>query len=220
MIEFKKDQFRKLSNKERAEAYAEIKPHTTYYSSGPSFLKWVHDSRFNALKSLMGDVTNKSVLDAGCGEGYFFSQIQAKEKYGIDLSEERLKKTVISFPSSNVLCSDLKKLPFEDEKFDVIVCSEVLEHVDGYEDVILEFKRCIKPSGKLILSFPNERMVGLGRLLIMRFPAHELDHVNWLTISDMTKILSEKYTASNIPPLPYPFCLYQVYKFEASDFKN
>jgi 2-polyprenyl-3-methyl-5-hydroxy-6-metoxy-1,4-benzoquinol methylase len=219
MVDYKREQFRQLSNKERAETYAKIKPHTTYYSTGPSFLKWIHDSRFNSLKKLMGDVTKGVILDAGCGEGYFFSQIKAMEKYGIDISEKRLK-TVISFPDSNVICSDLKKLPFEDKKFDVIVCSEVLEHVDRYEEVVLEFKRCLKPSGKLILSFPNESMVCLGRLLIMRLPVHELDHVNSLTISDMKKLLSDKYVASNIPPLPYPLCLYQVYKFEARDFKN
>lgn len=210
-----KEKFKKLSNKERAEEYAEIKPHDTYTKEGPSLLKWVHQWRFRSIKNLIGDIANKTILDAGSGEGYFLSQIKAKEKYGIEMSEKRVKRSRDLFPDLKVTVGDVKNLPFEDKSLDVIVCSEVLEHVDGYQKALEEFKRCLKPSGILVVSFPNEQTVGFGRLLIMKFPIHEIDHVNWITPKDIENIMGTKPITSNVPPLPYPFCLYQVYKFQA-----
>lgn len=219
MSKVDKEEFKKFSNKERAEAYAEIKPHDTYTTEGPSLLKWIHDWRFRSIKNLIGDTSNKTVLDAGSGEGYFLSQIQGKEKYGIEMSEKRVRRSLEFFSNLRVIVGDVKNLPFEDKSIDVIVCSEVLEHVDGYQKALQEFKRCLKPSGILVVSFPNEQTVGLGRLLIMKFPIHEIDHVNWITPKDVEMAIGVKPIASNIPPLPYPLCLYQVYKFQASGFR-
>jgi len=219
MKKIDKKNFKNLSNKERAEVYADIKSHDeTYYAKNTSMLKWIHDWRFKSIKNLIGDVSDKIILDAGSGEGYFLSQIKAKEKFGIEMSEKRVKKSLKKHPKLNVQVGDVKKLPFDDGVFDVIICSEVLEHVDRYEEALIEFKRCLKPSGMLVMSFPNERMVAFGRLLILKFPIHEIDHVNWITPKQIRKILGSKYTSSNIPSIPYPFCLYQVYKFQGKNF--
>jgi len=82
-----------------------------------------------------------------------------------------------------------------------------------------EFKRCIKPKGHIVLSFPNEFTVSLGRLLLLRFPIHEKDHINSITPNDISKILGKKYRSLNVPNFSYPFCLYQVYRYDAVDFK-
>jgi len=211
--------FRTLSNKERAEKYAEIKSHQTYYAATP-VSKWMHEWRIKSIINLIGDITDKVILDAGSGEGFFLSQIKAKEKYGIEISEIRVKRSIKHSPNLSVIIGDAKELPFEDNVFDVIVCSEVLEHVDNYQEALFEFKRCLKPSGILVISFPNERTVAMGRLLILKFPLHEIDHVNWITPKDIKEILGKKFITSNVPPIPYPFCLYQIYKFDASDLNS
>lgn len=219
-MKLKKSDFKKLSNKERAELYADLKPHDEIYlGSDISIRKKIHLRRFNILHRFMGDVPNKKILDAGTGEGYFLTTIKAKEKIGIELSEKRVITALKLFPNLRISVADVRNLPFSDNSFDVIVCSEVLEHVDGFERAIQEFKRCIKPGGCVILSFPNENTVAFGRLLLLKFPLHELDHVNSLTPSDIEKYLGKKYESSNIPPLPYPWCLYQIYKFSAKNFK-
>ena len=219
-MKINKKEFKNLSNKERAEIYADAKIHNeTYFASKFSLVKNIHEQRLNSLRILMGDVTDKKILDAGFGEGYFLSNIKAKEKIGIELSEKRVLKTRILFPDLNVQSADVRQLPFEDNNFDVIICSEVLEHVSDYEKAILEFKRCIRPNGYLVLSFPNEFTVGLGRLLVLKFPLHELDHVNSIKPANIEKLLGAKYQSLNVPRLPYPFCLYQVYRFNAIDFK-
>ena len=51
--------------------------------------------------------------------------------------------------------ADAKKLPFKDNTFDFIVCSEVLEHIIDYQSAISEINRILKPQGKLAVSVPK-----------------------------------------------------------------
>jgi len=168
-LKIKKDDFRNLSNKERAEVYADIKSHDEIYlASDYSVRKKIHFKRFNILHRLMGDTSEKKILDAGAGEGYFLSSVKAEQKYGIELSEIRVKTAQKLFPDLAITVADIRKMPFEDNSFDIIICSEVLEHVDGFGKAIEEIKRCIKPEGNIILSFPNENIVAFGRLLFQK----------------------------------------------------
>ena len=78
LVKINKDDFRNLSNKERAEVYADVKVyHDIYKTSKFSIPKRIHNLRFQHLTTLMKDVSNKKILDAGCGEGYFLSKIQS-----------------------------------------------------------------------------------------------------------------------------------------------
>jgi len=219
-MKLKKRKFHGLTNKERAEIYADIKKHNELYmGSKLSIRRHIHNLRFQSLLNLIGDVKHKKILDAGCGEGFFLSLIDSQEKFGVELSEKRVSKALAQFPDLKIKIADVTNLPFDDNTFDVIVCSEVLEHVSEYKKAIMEFKRCVKPKGHLVLSFPNERAVCFGRLLVLRFPLHEIDHVNSISPVDVTKILGKKYQSQNVPALPYPYCLYQIYRFDSDDFK-
>jgi 2-polyprenyl-3-methyl-5-hydroxy-6-metoxy-1,4-benzoquinol methylase len=215
-----KKKFQNLSNKERSEIYADLKIHNEIYLSDDfSISQRIHNQRFESLLKLMGDISNKKILDAGSGEGLFLSTLNTKYTFGIELSEKRTKKALQNYPNLSISVADVKNLPFSNDSFDVIVCSEVLEHVSEYKKAIDEFKRCIKPNGLIVLSFPNEFTVCIGRFLTLKFPAHEIDHINSIKPKDITELLGQKYTSLNVPNLPYPFCLYQVYCFNALNFK-
>jgi len=215
-----KKEFKTLSNEERSEEYAKIKDRSEIYQN-PNFSiqKKIHFKRYQNLRKFMGNVSDKKVLDAGAGEGFFLSSFSCEKKIGLELSKERIKRSKKLFPNLKIKHGDVRELPFEDESLDVIICSEVLEHVEGYEKGISELKRCLKKNGHLILSFPNEFMVNIGRLILLKFPIHELDHVNSIKPKNIKKLLGEKYQTAHVPALPYPFCLYQVYKFNGEDIK-
>ncbi len=53
------------------------------------------------------------------------------------------------------LVSDIRCLPFEDNFFDLVICSEVLEHIDDHESAILELTRVLKPGKNLVVSVPR-----------------------------------------------------------------
>ncbi len=65
------------------------------------------------------------------------------------------------------IVADAHHLPFEDNSFECIVCKEVLEHTKRPAEVIAEFKRVLRPGGKLILS---------TRFM---FPIHEAPYDYW-----------------------------------------
>lgn len=112
---------------------------------------------------------NISVLDVGCSWGAVAFGAAAVERVykvtGIDVEEEAiiLAREIVC---SNILdvriagktvfiVSPAEKLPFENEKFDLVICHTVLEHVNDVEKVIKEMYRVLKPGGLIYLEAPN-----------------------------------------------------------------
>ena len=95
------------------------------------------------------------LLDAGCGGGDVIKKLRQlypqylEQIIGIDL---------VAVPELNVIQGDIKKMPFEDEKFKTIICTEVLEHLDDetLEKTLGEFKRVLTNDGYLICTFPYD----------------------------------------------------------------
>ena len=82
-----KKKFQNLSNKERSEIYADVKIHNQIYLSDDfSISQRVHKQRFESLLKLMGDISNKKILDAGSGEGLFLSTLNTKYKFDFIVS--------------------------------------------------------------------------------------------------------------------------------------
>lgn len=84
-----------------------------------------------------------SLLDVGGGEGYH--AFLAKKLLGLeikmaDLSEEACKRSKEIFSISSV-AADVQKLPFRDDEFDAVLCSETLEHVTSYKKALDELLR-------------------------------------------------------------------------------
>jgi SAM-dependent methyltransferase len=121
---------------------------------------------FGSLReiSLAENVTNvlpdsfQTAIDIGCGDGYLLHQMYKQcpdaQLYGLDLTQGRIKTTKQNVPTSFLLRGDVIHLPFPDNAFDVVVCSELLEHLTNYKEAIDELVRITKK--KLILTVPNE----------------------------------------------------------------
>jgi ubiquinone/menaquinone biosynthesis C-methylase UbiE len=82
-----------------------------------------------------------------------FSKPQKEEKgrFFKGYPHEEIFRMTSAFPFVAFIRSDLKKLPFCDNSFDLIFCLGVLHHIDKMEDALTEFWRVLKPSGKLLL---------------------------------------------------------------------
>jgi SAM-dependent methyltransferase len=108
------------------------------------------------------------LLDLGCGEGrhaisaYMFHELDA---VGIDLSFKDLNTTRERYAEFLEQDNDNKSLvisvangehlPFEDETFDKVICSEVLEHIYPFESVVAEIRRVLKTGGVAAISVPR-----------------------------------------------------------------
>lgn len=110
---------------------------------------------------------NYRVLDAGCGIGYLLRVIRDKNQkcrlYGIDINENISRLDL----DANIQIADLRKLPYKDSFFDVVFALDVLEHLKNPNEAILEIRRVLKKSGKLVITGPTESLAyKLGRFII------------------------------------------------------
>jgi ubiquinone/menaquinone biosynthesis C-methylase UbiE len=97
-----------------------------------------------------------NVLDVGCGDG-FLAHLLTKQRsnvVGIDISSSKIKYAHGMCSGADFIIADGRFLPFRSESFDVVVCSEVFEHVLNYPLIINEIYRIIRKKGKLLITVP------------------------------------------------------------------
>lgn len=107
------------------------------------------------LKNLSG-----FFLDIGCNKGTYLTEYSGGTAFGVDISSHVLFKAKEKCDIKNLPCNlivgDAEQLSFlKDNSFDVILCSELLEHVYNPEKVIAHISRLLKPNGTVLLTVPN-----------------------------------------------------------------
>ena len=119
---------------------------------------------FNLTKYSLNE--SGKMLDVGCGEGrHIFGIMQNYPEMkciGLDMDDDSLIKAEegyeffesISNAGAEFLKGSAYSLPFQNNSLDLIVCSEVLEHLHHYNDAVKEIHRVLKPGGKFYASVP------------------------------------------------------------------
>lgn len=132
-----------------------------YYQTGVknNFLQKIWHT--NKLKTILDFFPNspENILDVGCASGWFISEISKKNPQarciGIDVYDKAIIYAKGKYPHIKFQTADAHHLPFKDNMYDVIVCTEVLEHVDNPKNVLKEIKRVLKPKGLVIIELDS-----------------------------------------------------------------
>jgi O-antigen biosynthesis protein len=98
------------------------------------------------------------VLDAGCGTGYGSAILAAggaARTYAVDIDEACVERVLADVPGVEASRADVRELPSDDDSFDLVVCFEVIEHMEQRDAAIREFARVLRPGGTLLISSPN-----------------------------------------------------------------
>lgn len=115
-----------------------------------------HD-RYHAILSLVPD-NGKYILDYGCGWGCYSVAIRDKGNTvkAIDISQNEINICKIAWGEQSNLRFERKTIDrFEEETFDCVLSSQVIEHVHNAGNYLSEINRVLKTRGKLIISLPN-----------------------------------------------------------------
>ncbi|MEK6938331.1 MAG: class I SAM-dependent methyltransferase, partial [Nanoarchaeota archaeon] len=142
--------------------------------------------------------SNKEVLEVGCGVGILLKQIKANSNKvtGIDISAFAI--SLLKEDGINGIQSVLPNIPLNDNSFDVVVGTEILEHMDNDKELLIQCDRVCKNGGKIIFVVPDNC---LG-------PEDEPEHIRKYTPEEFQKLLSsvsrkvlvERFTDKFIAP--------------------
>jgi SAM-dependent methyltransferase len=105
-------------------------------------------------------VKGADVLDLGCGSGYGSAMLAevAGHVTGADVSPSAVAHARREFSRPNLTFTELPAtsgLPFEDQRFDAVVCFQVIEHVADDRHFVREIARVLRPGGVAILATPD-----------------------------------------------------------------
>lgn len=130
------------------------------------------------------------ILDAGCGRGFYVHAFTffpfITHIHGIDVSEKYLKTAQkhITDPRVKLQKASIYELPYPDNTFDMIVSSEVMEHLSDDAKALKELKRVLKKNGSVLITVPNLHFPflwdPLNWLLMKLFNTHMPKDIWWL----------------------------------------
>ncbi len=117
------------------------------------------DPRFEVLARWIRPNLSDKIFECGCGSGYLSSLIKKQSPdifiSGCDISEKALERAKTILNRTYPLNLDKENIPESNESFDIVVCSEVLEHLYDPAHCLDELTRILKKSGVLYITVPN-----------------------------------------------------------------
>jgi SAM-dependent methyltransferase len=120
------------------------------------------DRKFARILELVrAQLPCEAFLDAGCGDGRYLAALAAElpaRRAGCDLSA-RILETARQRVEADFRQANLEALPFDDGEFDLVLCSQVIEHVLEPDLGIAELRRVLRPGGALVISTDNAHNV-------------------------------------------------------------
>lgn len=103
-----------------------------------------------------------SILDVGCGEGYYLSHLDAKERWGIDISKDAVRYAAVREKNARFLAATAVHLPFPDASFDCVLSMFALT-------AEAEFARVLKNRGIFVQVLAGEKHLSALKSII--YPA-------------------------------------------------
>ena len=122
---------------------------TRAFHSRVPFQRYWQRKRYDIITGYIAD--RMRVLDAGCGSTQILNG--APQCIGLDIRHAKLR--FMRRPGRRLINASIFALPFQNEKFEVVVCSQVIEHVPDDDSIFRELVRVIEPGGSLILGTPD-----------------------------------------------------------------
>lgn len=180
----------------------------TMYVRGDKHKLWWHRKRLYYIFSFLSEIIKVNDIttfaDIGCAEGFYVKCIASFHSeifcVGADIARTYIKKAKAKMNNSTLNCDyivcDIENLPIKSGSIDVVLCSEVLEHVYNYHGALDELYRVGKKY--LVISFPGHsylykvfcRIKPIKRLVDNLVP--NVGHISDVKVSDVQAFLESK----------------------------
>jgi SAM-dependent methyltransferase len=197
----------------KAEKSTNFQKHNTKNPIGKIFLN-------NFLKTAVKTIRPlniETILDAGCGEGFTLERLRqekiGKVYKGIEYEKDAVALANKLYPDLEVSQGDIYKLPFKNNTFDLVVCTEVLEHLENPKKA---YRELLRVSRKYVLiSVPNEpffTIQRIGRLQNVRHLGAHPEHIQHWTIPAFLKFVKVRGVKVMVKKFPIPWTMVVIKK--------
>jgi 2-polyprenyl-3-methyl-5-hydroxy-6-metoxy-1,4-benzoquinol methylase len=186
------------------------------YSHPNPLINWLFWQRLRkVMEYVEADAPYEHILDFGCGSGVllpFLCRISARvTAMDIDLLPFERVSRLRTFPT-NLEVRDARELALGDlpkASFDLIIATDVLEHVEDISSTLADMKTLLKPKGQIIISGPTENIFyKIGRALAG--PEYSGDY-HERGILEVRDLLGEQMQVIPIAMLYWPVPLFDIF---------
>lgn len=141
----------------------------------------------------------QSLCDIGAGNGAFLSVLEKRREEIATRGVERSRAAICSkLCTSQIVEADIKNIPFDDQKFDLVTCMEVIEHlpIDTYEKGLRELERIAKQY--ILLSVPYNESRALVSCPYCGAGFNACYHVRSFNEESMKSLFAEQFSIENM----------------------
>lgn len=181
--------------------------------------RWLIRNFEKTLAKEVKKIKVSSILDAGCGEGFTLEYLRnekiGKTYEGIDFLKRAIEIGKKIHPKIKLKEASIYKLPYKKDSFDIVLCTEVLEHLEDPQKAVEEMFRVSKKY--VLVSVPNEPIfMGSNFLRGKNWSrlGNDIEHINHWTFFGIenfvkknagvkVKVVSKKY------PFPWTMLLFK-----------
>jgi SAM-dependent methyltransferase len=157
---------------------------------------------FARLGEVVEPLRPASTLDAGCGEGETLVRLGpllGERIAAVDLSAYSVGRTTKRLPDVDARVASVADLPFADASFDLVLCLEVLEHLEDPAAAVAEIARVA--ASDVVVSVPHEPYFRIGSLLRgrhVRALGNHPEHVNQFNRRSLAVLLDPALEVDSI----------------------
>jgi 2-polyprenyl-3-methyl-5-hydroxy-6-metoxy-1,4-benzoquinol methylase len=172
--------------------------HITMMQTNPAVMcsSELNVTRIQIFSDMISHLGNDlKVLDVGCGEGAIGEPISKMGNYVVSTELPKIATLAHKSGAPSVVANDAEHLTFASNSFDLVIASEVLEHLWNPNNFFDEAYRVLKTSGNLIIETPE----GKGSLLYD-------DHKNYFTIENLKQTLDKKFALCEVERMKATGC--------------
>jgi 2-polyprenyl-3-methyl-5-hydroxy-6-metoxy-1,4-benzoquinol methylase len=143
------------------------------------------------VKVIKRHFAGESILDVGCGTGLITRHLAAERVVGLDINPWAIERARGHCPDAEFVTGDAENLGFETSSFDMVVCTQALEHLPRPGDAVKEAHRVLRNGGFYIGSVPSKSLVWKLRGFLSSRKGPEEPFHNSFSIKELKMLLSD-----------------------------
>lgn len=172
--------------------------------------------RYRELEKFLAPLRNQKldILDVGCGNGHLISKIKSTfpifNLFGTDVSQIAIEDAKRKYPIADFWIADYSRdIPERSKKFDIIILSEVIEHVEDQQTLIRNLYKLLKETGTLYLSTQSGKRYKMDREVLGHLRHYSKSDI--YTLLENNKFLITSFKQTGFPVLNIQKILVEIF---------